>query len=101
MARRESYRSGLTDEDESTADDSAPTSNKATTRSNRRRRRSHGSRKEKPILGGLTMLDLVFVAVAYGVNLLRTLGLAELGDVVCKGLWYASEFRLGDRGYSP
>lgn len=74
-------------------------------RSQLTRRQSYTSRKntagsspfgstatEKPILGGLTGLDIFFIAISYGLNLLKTLGIAELLDVALKGLYYCSEF---------
>lgn len=48
-------------------------------------------REEKPWLGGLFFTDLVFIAFTYSINLLRTCGLAELADIVLKGLVYARE----------
>lgn len=36
------------------------------------------------MLGGLTVLDILFIGVAYALNLLRTLGIAELFDVAWK-----------------
>ncbi|CAO1614006.1 unnamed protein product [Parajaminaea phylloscopi] len=70
-------------------------------RSQLARRQSYTSRKhrigssrfghtasEKPAVGGLTVLDIVFIAVSYGLNLLKTLGLAELLDIVLKGFYY-------------
>ncbi|PWN35955.1 alpha/beta-hydrolase, partial [Meira miltonrushii] len=44
---------------------------------------------ERPWLGGLYFTDIIFIAFTYSVNLLRTLGLAELADVIFKGLVYA------------
>lgn len=44
---------------------------------------------ERPWLGGLYFTDIIFIAFTYSVNLLRTLGLAELADVIFKGLIYA------------
>ncbi|PWN29239.1 alpha/beta-hydrolase [Jaminaea rosea] len=43
---------------------------------------------EQPLLGGLTFLDIVFIGVAYSVNLLKTLGLAELADIAWHALRY-------------
>ncbi|UZJ55049.1 hypothetical protein CBS101457_004369 [Exobasidium rhododendri] len=46
------------------------------------------NREERPWLGGLYFTDLVFIAFTYSLNLLRTLGLAELADLVFKGMVY-------------
>ncbi|KAK0547864.1 hypothetical protein OC845_003887 [Tilletia horrida] len=49
-------------------------------------RRHDSSNSEGPLLGGLYFSDLVVVAFFYAFNLIRTVGLAELGDVLLKGL---------------
>jgi acetyl esterase/lipase len=48
-----------------------------------------GTKPDRPWLGGLFFTDLVFIAFTYSINLLRTLGLAELADIAFKGLMYA------------
>ncbi|CEH18466.1 Arylacetamide deacetylase [Ceraceosorus bombacis] len=39
-------------------------------------------------IGGLYFTDCIFIALVYGLNLLRTCSIAELGDVVCLGIVY-------------
>lgn len=51
-----------------------------------------GIKSEKPWLGGLYFTDIVFIAFTYSINLLRTCGLAELADLIFKGLVYACEY---------
>ncbi|KAE8229655.1 hypothetical protein CF326_g5371 [Tilletia indica] len=53
------------------------------------RRREQTDYSERPLLGGLYFSDLVVVAFFYALNLVRTCGLAEIGDVLLKGLAWA------------
>ncbi|CAO1633433.1 unnamed protein product [Sympodiomycopsis kandeliae] len=78
LARRESF-TRQTNSSDSEGDDLPTLQNKGS---------GVGGGGERPVLGGLTVFDILFIAIAYALNLLRTLGVAELGDIVCKGLIY-------------
>ncbi|PWN18759.1 alpha/beta-hydrolase [Microstroma glucosiphilum] len=51
-------------------------------------RRNSSSQHQRPVLGGMTALDLVLIAAAYAINLIKTLAIAELVDIAAKSLWY-------------
>ncbi len=50
------------------------------------------NRGDRPLLGGMYFSDLVVIAFTYALNLFRTMGAAELLDVVLKGLAFAREY---------
>ncbi|MCO5599857.1 hypothetical protein L7F22_053964 [Adiantum nelumboides] len=82
--RRKNRKKGM-DSDQATS-----TKAKLATASSRGGKQQQQSRStERPWLGGLYFTDIIFIAFTYSVNLLRTLGLAELADIIFKGLMYA------------
>lgn len=54
-------------------------------------RRNSSGQHQRPVLGGMTALDLVLIAAAYAINLIKTLGIAELVDIAAKSVWYCRE----------
>lgn len=101
LARRESF-TGRSDEDDDDTDEDGHTLLRKGTNPNSARHLRGASTSsagkgrpppasESPILGGLTLFDIVFIGVAYAINLLRTLGIAEIADVAFKGCVYCGE----------
>ncbi|KDN51303.1 alpha/beta-hydrolase [Tilletiaria anomala UBC 951] len=50
---------------------------------------SYKGKGDRPLLGGMYFSDLIVIFFTYALNLFRTLGLAELCDLVVKGLAFA------------
>jgi hypothetical protein len=52
---------------------------------------AYSQKGDNPLLGGMYFSDIVVIGFTYALNLLRTLGLSELLDVVLRGLTYICE----------